>query len=80
MVIGDSKGYIRALLYSYYITIAWWGVLLRYEGGKDGYNVSKYGTPPCIGTPEKVIWVSIGNHEKAFFFAGGGGGEGVGRF
>ena len=35
--------------------------------------MSKYGTPPCMGIPEKVIWLCRGNHQKAFFLGGVGG-------
>ena len=31
MTIRDNRDYIRDLLYSYYITIPGWGVLLRYR-------------------------------------------------
>ena len=31
MIIGDNRDYIRVLLYSYYATVAGWGVLLRFR-------------------------------------------------
>ena len=31
MAIRDNKDYIRVLVYSYYITITGWGVLLRHD-------------------------------------------------
>ena len=39
VTVGDTRNCIRVLLYSYYTTIAGWGILLRItlKGSKDTY-------------------------------------------
>ena len=38
VTLGDTRDYIRVLLYSYYTTITGWGVLLMYLALWDYFN------------------------------------------
>ena len=55
VAIRDNKNYIRVLLYSYYTTIAGWGVLLTYNAS----TLSLYTIPKPKGKFPKITFIEF---------------------